>query len=218
MNFYLTAEQDDYTRPIVSVFTACAALLGTLGLAVAAEPMATQFGPLSPGDTFVYKYRGRGDTTQTYLREENGQLVFERSFTKPKGAPKGEFVYTLDGNGVRWPMPDGEIRSANPNTGMLKFPMQVGTTWTHKYILTIKNEPIHRTATMKVRKYKEIKTEAGKFWAFRIERRNQRDDRPLPAYETYWFAPELGMIVKYQWEAEGIIGAYLELKSYSKKK
>ncbi len=214
MPFYLAPAQDDSLRPTVSVFTVGMALLGVFGLAVAAEPMATQFGPFAPGDTFVYKYSGRGDTTQKYLREENGQLVFARSFAKPKDAPKGEFIYTLDGNWVQWPMPDGEVRTANPHTGMLKFPMQVGTTWTHKYTYTNKSESMRRTATMKVSKYNEIKTAAGKFWAFKIERTNQRDDRPFPAYETYWFAPEIGMIVKYQWEGGG--STYFQLKSYTK--
>jgi hypothetical protein len=214
---YGTAVAAEYQRPVAQVESAPSAVAG--------EPQATRFGPFSPGDSFEYRaFTGIihprftfwiGDYEDTYLREENGQLVFKRAYdlifagTLIRKEPIGEAVCTINGNWVRWPiLHSKDAVTADPHNGVLKFPMKVGMSWTHRYTLTnFMYSGIH-TATMTVRKYEQIETPAGKFWAFKIER---IEEPGLPTVEIYWFAPEVGLIVKFKSDEREV-----QLTSYHK--
>lgn len=221
-----TLLEERYSAALAAEYQRMVAQAGGAPSAVAGEPMATHFGPFSLGDSFVYETPIPGanygeNFEDRYLREENGQYVFERAFEHPGPTfgflglmPKlREAVCTFDGNWVRWwrTFFSKKAVTADPHNGMLKFPMKVGMSWTHSYTFTDPPVSTIRTATMTVRKYEQIETPAGKFWAFKIE----RIDQPVPnadfAVEIYWFAPVIGQIVRFRSDEEE-----LDLTSYRK--
>ncbi|MFQ5897949.1 MAG: hypothetical protein ACE5JN_06855 [Candidatus Methylomirabilia bacterium] len=149
-----------------------------------------------------------GEWDYVYRGQREGLLVFENVY-------KGEtfdWLYAPDLAEVRSvgrpAGHDGRPEIENtPHNGMLKFPLLVGKRWQHSYTRAVGKDVTQRSLHAKVTAYERVTVPAGTFAAFRIETTNRRLDRALPAYETYWYAPEVKFIIKYEsrefgWEFE----------------
>lgn len=154
------------------------------------------------GASFTFK-NWTGEWTQTYLREENGLLVFRHANRKKSW----EVYFTKDLALVRTKGRGDDIENA-PHSGFLDFPLYVEKMWTHSYthMMVGSNQVYQRELKAKVVAYEEVRVPAGKFWAYRIEAENAWVGRGV-ADETYWYSPDVGFVIKYysrgfQWEYE----------------
>lgn len=156
------------------------------------------------GDTYriavTQSKSGSRDYVRTFDGIRDGLLVFLDHEGK-------EFaLYSRDLNPVR--IGGTEY---TPDRGRLRFPMQVGNSWTQKYTQTSPVETRHREMRCSVKDWEPIEVMAGRFMAFRIQCTNQWSEATLPADEMYWYAPAVKFIVKYE-STEWFYAS--ELKSY----
>lgn len=132
--------------------------------------------------------------TQKYLGKEGDLLVFEGS--NPGNPKTAKWYYTEDMNLVRSKGRKYEIEN-DPHNGGFNFPLFVDKKWRHYFTNTVGNNVAQRTVWAEVKAYEQVTVPAGTFWTYRIEVVNQRAGVPLPAYETFWYAPEAKSYVKY---------------------
>lgn len=141
------------------------------------------------GDYFEFTTIGSNGANSRSVRKfkwaKNGFLYFD------DGAGR-EVVYTSD-------MASVSIGSRNfkPHSGILKFPMTLGSSWSHSYTWSRGVESKDRVRSCSVDAYKMVRVPAGTFPAFVINCTNQWALAMSPAFETYWYAPDAKQIVWY---------------------
>jgi hypothetical protein len=114
-----------------------------------------------------------------------------------------------------------EVSVPRPPRNLLNFPLWVGKKWRDdKYVAWNKNDKrlYNYRNYYHVKAYKEIKTAAGTFKAFKISRLNHNLDSNNRWYRTYWYSPEVKRFVKYRAE-EGDrfdLIKYIPIKQYNK--
>lgn len=86
------------------------------------------------------------------------------------------------------------VMYGSADRGTLRFPLSVGKTWTHHY----QHQGAARTVRVRVVAYEKVTVGGEAYDAYKLVAENQRYNRPLPAHETYWYAPAFGYVVKYQ--------------------
>ena len=182
---------------LAAVVVAVATLAAGYGEAV----QATQAGASAPqaerptlegGYSLTFTNPKVGEWDDIYRGKEGNLLVFEDVY-------HGKFFKwyaTEDLNTVKSVGRKTEFEH-DPHNGVLNFPLSVGKKWTHYYTNTVGRNVAQRTAWAEVKAYEQVTVPAGTFWAYRIERVNQRAGVPQPAYETYWYSPEVKFFVKY---------------------
>lgn len=180
----------------VTVLSA-AALAQTNG----AQPAQAERPTFKKGASFTFK-NWTGEWSYTYLGERDGLLVFEGKNRKTSW----ELFYTPDLNAVRSTRRGYEFENS-PHYGGMSFPLYVGKSWEHHYTHSMRSGTIQRRIRAAVTAYETVAVPAGTFGAYRIEIENQRLDRPFPADETLWYAPDVGFVIKYssrefRWEYE----------------
>ena len=192
------------------IMTFAAALLFALPILPAAvlagendatPPMAER-PAFEEGYGFTFTNPKIGEWTLAYEGKEGDLLVFRNTYKKKSWL----WYYTEDLNTVRSKGRPTEVEN-EPHNGGLNFPLSVGKKWTHSFTNTNGRTVAQRTISAEVKAYEQVTVPAGTFWAYRIEVVNQRAGVPLPAYETYWYAPEVKNAVKYysrefEWEYE----------------
>ncbi len=91
-----------------------------------------------------------------------------------------------------------------PDDGAFRFPLEVGKSWSQRYVrvLTRQGQEREVLVEVKVKVYERLTVPAGTFDAFRIEAVTRSAGDPWsPAHITYWYAPAAKSIVKYHAEA-----------------
>lgn len=146
---------------------------------------------------------GTRDYVRTFDGIRNGLLVF----LDDKGAEYAFYAPNLSAVRV------GETQYIS-NSGMLHFPMQVGTTWRHQYTHKTPTETRDRERRCTVKDWEPVEVMAGRLMAFRIQCTNQWSQASTPADELYWYAPAVKFVVKYE-STEWYYAT--ELKSYELK-
>ena len=163
-------------------------VVALLALAGGREPADAQEGfafNLQPGDKFCYEIKGGNN----HGRKWCNSYVGPRELVSDWKGGELQFLYNPDGsrssNGYRtftsdtnrpWPLAEGKKWSRIVTVG--------GLAGDYKY-----------TETCEVEAAESIVTQAGTFTARRIECEEQRLDRDLPAFITYWFDVVTGMEV-----------------------
>ena len=192
---------------LAAVVVAVATLAAGYGEAV----QATQAGASAPqaerptlegGYSLTFTNPKVGEWDDIYRGKEGSLLVFEDVYR----GKSFKWYTTEDLNTVKSVGRKTEFEN-DPHNGTFNFPLFVGKKWTHYYTNTVGTTVAQRTAWAEVKAYEQVTVPAGTFWAYRIEAVNQRIDRPLPAYQTYWYAPDAKTTVKYYsrelgWEYE----------------
>jgi hypothetical protein len=166
--------------------------------------MAATAPTFTVGDTYHFAVtkskRGTREFVRTYDGVRDGHLVFlddqgqENTFS------------SKDLNAIRI----GQ-NQYTPDAGQLRFPMQVGDSWTHPYTDKNPTETRQRERSCAVKSWEPVQVMAGEFMAFRIDCSNQWSEARYPADERYWYAPAAKFIIKYE-SAEWYYSS--ELKSY----
>jgi len=162
--------------------------------------------PIAQRPTFTLGYRltftdlsypPTEDWDLVYRGKQDGLLVFEHI----RGDQTFNWLFTPDITKVRTEGRHTEILY-NPDRIRLRFPLFVSKSWSQQY--TIQREGLSsrlleaRLLEARVLAYEKITVPAGTFWAYKIEAVNYLSGDPLPSYETYWYAPEVGYLIKYQ--------------------
>ena len=177
-----------------------------------AGPMAKAPSEYGIGTVFVTNLTVNGETivnTDTMIEkiERDGRTldVYEHSavFPDPGGACAGETHALWDSKTQNWAgcMANGEILGeSQPYTARLEWPLQVGKTWRRQPRWV--DHVLHPEwsgeywADYEVLAYEEVTVPAGRYMAFKVgTTRTQHDDW----YETTWYSPQLGAVVKGAW-------------------
>ena len=142
------------------------------------------------GDTWVYRDWSSHYGKDVYQRkvidvEEDG------SFAVVVMAKKADTVkiYNFDAN----------YRQINPPTDkqLLDFPLFVGKKWSDQYEGgAVDGKRYKYKSTYKVRSHGTVTTEAGTFKAFEIRRGSYNISLHSKSWVTYWYSPEIKLIVK----------------------
>lgn len=142
------------------------------------------------GDKWVFDRNGK-PYEKLFVEYEGTAFVTKRTYKE-----KAWFAYSsLDGNPIKAMDEKGNVLWEHRGEyAMFRFPLQVGKKWDELYY---SRGSVARRMQVWVTAYEQVTVPAGTFWAFRIEAVNQRLDRPLPAYETYWYAPATKSLIKY---------------------
>lgn len=186
-----------------------AVLLGGLTSALMAqEPASAPDVPTTAapsykvGDTWTYLW-GRTDASPGNVLVLTVVAVTEvqttMSSTWNGGAPK-EVDYDSQGNVTR----DGNGTTYEPSTGDLSFPLTVGKSWDFHNIRRFTGGTLDVRGTSRVVAFEQIKVAAGSFDAFKIESRgvNAKQLERLysaPFTNTYWYAPGVKRIIKWDY-------------------
>jgi hypothetical protein len=127
-----------------------------------------------------------------FLRYESTGFVMRRASA---GGPVLFRRYSVDGNPVSDADDTGKVLWEHRGEyALFRFPLRVGKQWHELYH---SRGSVARRMQVWVTAYEQVKVPAGTFWAVKLEAINQRLDRPRPAREVYWYAPEVKNIVKY---------------------
>lgn len=151
---------------------------------------------LVPHTKFVFKFEWGSTWIKEYIKKDGGFLIFEN--TKASGKVE-TYRTTEDLASVDVTKSDGTVRKAwTPHSGFVSFPLYVGKKWVARYTFSkIDREDIQRERNCSVIDYEDVKVKAGTFPSFIIDCTNQREDRNLPAYERYAYAPDVGQVIDY---------------------
>jgi hypothetical protein len=164
------------------------------------------------GDRWVFAGRSGARREAVYQGRRNDALVFGLTGAPPEGSRRPTTVEELRSGDLAQITGTAQFSGATveyrPDNGALRFPLAVGKSWRHSYVRVIRRavpptppeEEMIIEATVK--SYERITVPAGSFAAFRIEstiRSVTRDTLP-PLYETYWYAPAVKAVIKYQGE------------------
>jgi len=142
------------------------------------------------GDTWVY-----GDWSLHYGKDVFTRKVIDveedGSFAVEVVAKKADTrkVYNFDAN----------CRQINPPTDrkLLDFPLFVGKKWSDQYEGgSVDGKRYKYKSTYKVRSYGTVTTEAGTFKAFEIRRKVYNIFFHNTRWTTYWYSPEIKLMVK----------------------
>lgn len=154
-------------------------------------PVAASAPTYTKGETYTFAVIKDNRGPREFVRKFDGVREGNLVFLDANGEDNA--IYTADLNPVRI-----GSRHSIPHGGMLKFPMNVGSSWAHPYTAKSNAETRSRARRCVVRSWEEVKVLAGTFMAFRISCDNQWSQASMPADEQYWYAPAAKNIVKYE--------------------
>ena len=141
-----------------------------------AETMQAERPTFEEGYTLTFRNPATGAVwALKYIGKEDGLLVFEGS--NPGNPRTAKWYYTEDLNLVRSKGRRYEIEN-DPHNGGHNFPFFLGKKWEHRFVNTTGREVTHRTVWAEVKAYEQVTV-------------------PVPAYETFWYAPDVKFQVKY---------------------
>lgn len=127
--------------------------------------------------------------TRQFVERRGDDFVF--LVTDEKTGKTGELILSSNlGTKVR-PFPPATFA---PESFFLRFPLEVGSRWSG----TFDQSGVLRTRSARVTGYSDLVLKAGTFKAFRIDAENKRQDRSTPAFERYYYCPELAIVCKYE--------------------
>jgi hypothetical protein len=201
------------------------ALTGSLVLVSAALAFA-QAGnspSYSVGDTWIYSERGPqlGTEARVVKVEEGGRRVMAR----PKSnCPTCSWVYGQDLTLIE--VLDGEGKPVDPSAfgflgiGMkfFDFPLEVKKAWRTEGHGLMRGNNVPYMIECVVSSYTDVKTKAGTFKAFQIDRswKVKVSTGPSPSWsDTVWWSPEVKNVVKFESGARN--AQNFELISYTVK-
>ena len=157
------------------------------------------------------------DLQVTERREYRGQEVLVTEVTLTTDTAENSVIYVDAETGNTVAYLDGDvdvIEEYIPHDGMLSFPMKVGSTWRatyterYSYLSGPEGGPLETTweeqemwEAWEVVAYEEVTITAGTFMAFRVTRTGS-SDTVTSTITTYWYAPEVGFIIKMESEGE----------------
>ncbi|MEK7662174.1 MAG: hypothetical protein AAB355_01570 [Patescibacteria group bacterium] len=122
-----------------------------------------------------------------------------------------ETLSTTELNAIESGIVEGKAKTRyTPHDYTFDFPLEIGKTWKGTLILDVLNESrqVRREITAKVVGWEAVKTPAGTFNAFKIEKTGyyQRLDQLAPGWGggtmkwTYWYAPDVKRSVRIEFE------------------
>jgi len=192
---------------------ALGALLATAGCVTHAgtplpPPPPADRPALVVGDRWSLVGPGGGRIEDTYAGRRGDALLFHRA-NYAKGstsvATRYERVLTAD-----LALIGGGGTENRPDDGALRFPLQVGNSWQHRYVRVLqrqKQQEFEVVVDAQVKSYERITLPGGTFDAFRIESVSKTSSASVsPVRATYWYAPAAKAIVKYHAELSAISG------------
>ena len=165
---------------------------------------------VKPGDRWVYRHvdpetgaqRGRPQYTAIFANDKAIQVVVDR----PSKANDVDETYTADWNAVS--TVDGS--NYTPHTGLLRFPMAVGDSWSYAYENTNPGRGAFRVKVegkAKVVGWEQVRVPAGRFRALKIvaDGEFQRIDRSMAgtSHVEIWYAPQAKRWVRWTHEERG---------------
>ncbi len=177
---------------------------------------------LSVGDRWVFTGPSGARSEIVYQGRRNDALVFRVTGVPPVGSRRPTTLEEVRSGDLAKITGTAQFTGAaieyRPDDGALRFPLAVGKSWRHSYVRVIRHpappsrpeEQMIVEATVK--SYERIRVPAGSLAAFRIEStiRSAEDTAP-PVYATYWYAPAVKTVIKYQAEAfAGRVGLKIE--------
>ena len=182
--------------------------------AEAAEEVPTAQAPseYGIGSTFVVNLTINGEksvSTDTLVEkiERGGRMldVYENSapIVMPGDPCDGQSHVVLDSETLNWAgcMLDGKfLAQVQPHNGRFAWPLEVGNEWrtTQRWL----DHVVHPSwsgeysTDFEVLAYEEVEVPAGRFMAFKVGTTKTPGD---DGYETLWYAPDLGFLVKIMW-------------------
>jgi hypothetical protein len=181
---------------------------------LAAAACATRVGtPLPPpppaerpalvvGDRWVLVGSGGARIEDTYAGPRGEALLFHRvNFAKGSTTVVSQYDRLLTADLA---LIGGGGTENRPDDGALRFPLEVGKSWQHRYtrILQRRNqERFEIIVDAQVKSYERIVIQVGVFDAFRIDSVSKTSSVSAPPVSaTYWYAPAAKAIVKYRAE------------------
>ena len=92
-----------------------------------------------------------------------------------------------------------QVLFVGPSWRVYDFPLQVGKTWSFSAPGYFRGQVQTYDVTVKIAKYEDVKTKAGTFKAFKLERswRGGRAPNTSSWNDAVWFAPEVKSLVKF---------------------
>ena len=182
--------------------------------AEAAEEVPTAQAPsgYGIGSTFVVNLTINGEksvSTDTLVEkiERGGRMldVYENSapIVMPGDPCDGQSHVVLDSETLNWAgcMRDGKfLAQVQPHNGRFAWPLEVGNKWrtTQRWL----DHVVHPSwsgeysTDFEVLAYEEVEVPAGRFMAFKVATTKTPGD---DGYETLWYSPDLGFLVKIMW-------------------
>ena len=187
--------------------TALAALLATTGCAssvgtpLPSPPPAERPG-LVVGDRWVLSGPSGARIEDTYAGPRGEALLFRRvNFAKGSTTVASQYDRLLTADLA---LIGGGGTENRPDDGALRFPLEVGKSWQHRYVRVLQRRTQQQHEVVvdaQVQSYERIVLPGGPFDAFRIESVSKSSTANVPPVAaTYWYAPAAKAIVKYQAE------------------
>jgi hypothetical protein len=172
------------------------------------------------GDSTVY----RDLTVRTGEKRDTTFVVIavdaERIVSETGGSTSGTRTFNRDFNPVETKTGEVVTFIAKPFWAYLQFPLEVGRKWDIPFEAEVKGRPADRHAKWqwkaRVTAAEAVTVPAGTFQAFKIEydgsfaTRQGNQSWTGTQKETVWFAPELGRIVKRDYEQAAPSRNFLE--------
>jgi len=175
------------------------------------------------GDTWTWTDRGPelGEEVRIVKVEDGGRRVAVRSKST---CPRCQWVSGLDLTLIEVLDADGKAVDASQfgfigvGFKFYDFPLQVKKTWRIEGYGSFRGNNVPYVIDSTVSDYKDVKTKAGTFKAFQIDRnwKIKVSAGPPPTWsDTAWWSPEVKTVIKYESGARN--GRSWELVSYSVK-
>jgi hypothetical protein len=160
------------------------------------EPKAERYVAPPLGSTWTTAQRNTGSfgSSDVQVQTTRGEQTWQGKQVVTFASSQATILANPDdGKWIAFLGPDGKpVVSFDPPTGF-NWPLSVGKTWTNNIRLTMHaaNRTIPYAAPCTVESYGDVTVPAGTFKAFKIA-----CTTTLPTEETYWYSPEMGLIVK----------------------
>jgi hypothetical protein len=158
------------------------------------------------GDRWSLVGPGAGRIEDTYAGRRGNALLFHRAgYAKGSTsvATRYERLLTAD-----LALIEGGGTENRPDDGALRFPLEVGKSWQHRYVRVLrrpKQQEFEVVVDAQVKSYERIIVPGGAFDAFRIESVSKTSSASVSSVRaTYWYAPAAKAIVKYHAEQSAI--------------
>jgi hypothetical protein len=160
------------------------------------EPNAERYVAPPLGSTWTVAQRNTGSlgSGDVQLKITRGEQTWQGNQVVTFASSQGTTLTNPDnGRWIAFLGRDGKpVMSFDPPTGF-NWPLSVGKTWTNNIRMTMHaaNRTIPYAATCTIESYGDVTVQAGTFKAFKVA-----CTTTLPTDETYWFSPEMGLMVK----------------------
>lgn len=179
---------------------AVAALAAAVASGQIPEQSTADAPALTPGDTWTIRYSDGSRGRRTYLKEENGILVFQVSQVWADGSTsQGLLHLTRDLSTVRMLDASGrEVRRFDPHSLGLRFPLSVGKQWQDRCARFDEGKPAGTfLGSFRVVGIEDVTGPTGTHRTYRIDGQTYEAADPTRLWRfSHWYAPDARMEVR----------------------